>query len=104
MNSSPSLSPVPNLRSSHGIRRIRLRQRAVNGRAELTAHGKGRAWARMDWHGKSQFRVRLDLLDESERARFGELGIFPEDADIPIGVIERLWAETGGLIEFKTDC
>jgi WD40 repeat protein len=47
--------------------------------------------------------VSLDLLDPNERARFGELGVFPEDADIPIGVVVRLWAETGGLAEFETE-
>jgi hypothetical protein len=47
--------------------------------------------------------VSLDLLDQSERARFSELGIFPEDANIPIGIVARLWAETGGLDEFETE-
>ncbi len=47
--------------------------------------------------------VSLDLLDQSERARFGELGIFPEDADIPIGIAGRLWAETGSLDDFDTE-
>ncbi|MGA9599365.1 MAG: TIR domain-containing protein [Methylocystis sp.] len=47
--------------------------------------------------------VSLDLLDPNERARFGELGVFPEDVDIPIGVVARLWAETGGLAEFETE-
>jgi hypothetical protein len=47
--------------------------------------------------------VSLDLLDQSERARFSELGIFPEDADIPLGVAGRLWDETGGLNEFETE-
>ena len=47
--------------------------------------------------------VSLDLLSELERARFGELGIFPEDADIPVGVVARLWAGTGGLADFEAD-
>jgi hypothetical protein len=47
--------------------------------------------------------VSLDLLDQSECARFSELGIFPEDADIPLGVARRLWAETSGLEEFETE-
>jgi hypothetical protein len=42
-------------------------------------------------------RTSLELLNDDERARFGELGIFPEDADIPIGIVARLWSETGGL-------
>lgn len=43
--------------------------------------------------------VSLELLDESARVHFGELGVFPEDADIPIGIVARLWAETGHLGE-----
>jgi hypothetical protein len=41
--------------------------------------------------------VSLELLDELGRGRFEELGIFPEDARIPIGIIERLWCDTGHL-------
>ena len=47
--------------------------------------------------------VSLDLLSEAERARFGELGIFPEDAEIPVGVVARFWAATGGLEDFETE-
>jgi WD40 repeat protein len=47
--------------------------------------------------------VSLDLLLPPERERFGELGIFPEDADIPIGVVARVWAATAGLPDFKTE-
>ena len=47
--------------------------------------------------------VSLDLLDEGRQARFGELGIFPEDADVPIDIVARLWAETGGLDPGETD-
>jgi WD40 repeat protein len=45
----------------------------------------------------------LELLDGDQRSRFGELGIFPEDTDIPLGVVSPLWAETGGLDEFETE-
>jgi WD40 repeat protein len=47
--------------------------------------------------------VSLELLDESGRDRFAELGIFPEDVDIPIGIVGRLWAETGSLDEDATE-
>jgi WD40 repeat protein len=47
--------------------------------------------------------VSLELLSETERARFGELGVFPEDAEIPVGVGVRLWAATGGVEEFETE-
>ena len=42
-------------------------------------------------------------MSETERTRFGELGVFPEDADIPVGVIARLWGATGGLEDFETE-
>src|SRR5215469_3833564 len=47
--------------------------------------------------------VSLELLDGDQRSRFGELGIFPEDIDVPLGVVARLWAETGSLDEFETE-
>ncbi|HEY1863246.1 MAG TPA: hypothetical protein VGG77_06050 [Roseiarcus sp.] len=47
--------------------------------------------------------VSLDLLSKPERERFGELGVFPEDADVPIGVVARLWSGTGGLEDFETE-
>jgi hypothetical protein len=47
--------------------------------------------------------VSLDLLSGPERERFGELGVFPEDADIPIGIVARVWTATGELADFETD-
>jgi WD40 repeat protein len=47
--------------------------------------------------------VSLELLSETQRARFGELAVFPEDAEIPIGVAARLWETTGGLADFETE-
>jgi hypothetical protein len=47
--------------------------------------------------------VSLEPLDNGQRARFGELGVFPEDADIPVGIVARLRAETGGLDELETE-
>ena len=47
--------------------------------------------------------VSLELLSESERARFAELAVFPEDVDVPIGIAARLWADTGGLDEVDTE-
>jgi WD40 repeat protein len=46
--------------------------------------------------------LNLDLLGPDKRDRFGELAVFPEDADIPIGIVARLWAGDGGLDEFAT--
>jgi WD40 repeat protein len=41
--------------------------------------------------------LSLKHLNEDERARFGELAIFPEDVDIPQSALEKLWGTTGGL-------
>jgi WD40 repeat protein len=46
--------------------------------------------------------LSLGLLAERQRARFTELAVFPEDADIPIGIVARLWQETAGLSESHT--
>ena len=47
--------------------------------------------------------ISLELLSESERSRFGKLGVFPEDAEIPVGVVARLWETTGGFADFETE-
>lgn len=48
-------------------------------------------------------RVSLDLLSEQERERYGELATFPEDVEIPLATVEKLWAKTGGLDDFATE-
>ena len=45
--------------------------------------------------------VSLALLSEDERFRYGELAIFPEDVDIPLVAVERLWGATGSLKSFR---
>jgi hypothetical protein len=47
--------------------------------------------------------VSLELLTEPERSRFAELGVFPEDVEIPIGIAERWWAATGSLEDFESE-
>jgi WD40 repeat protein len=47
--------------------------------------------------------VSLDLLDDAGRERFHELSIFPEDTDIPLGIVARLWSETGSLDEMDVE-
>jgi len=46
--------------------------------------------------------VSLDLLSAEDRERYGELAIFPEDVEIPLATLERLWGKTGGLDDFGT--
>ncbi len=38
-------------------------------------------------------------LAGDEATRFAELAVLPEDEDVPLAVIEALWAQTGGLDE-----
>jgi len=46
--------------------------------------------------------LSLSLLDAGQRTRFAELAVFPEDADIPAGIVARLWQETASLSEGRT--
>lgn len=41
--------------------------------------------------------LSLKHLNKDDRTRFGELAIFPEDINIPLSVLKRLWDKTGGL-------
>jgi WD40 repeat protein len=45
----------------------------------------------------------VEDLDAAKAMRFGDLAILPEDEDVPLSVIEALWAETGGVDEDGTD-
>jgi WD40 repeat protein len=45
----------------------------------------------------------VEDLDAAEAMRFGELAILPEDENVPLSVIEALWAETGEVDEDGTD-
>src|SRR5262249_55473422 len=47
--------------------------------------------------------VSLDHLSDKERERYGELAIFPEDVEIPLATLGKLWAQTGGFDEFDTE-
>lgn len=39
--------------------------------------------------------VSLEILNEHEKQRFDELAIFPEDVDIPLKTVEKLWSHAG---------
>jgi WD40 repeat protein len=47
--------------------------------------------------------ISLARLTPDERERFRELSIFPEDVDIPLTFIERLWRQTGSLERLDTE-
>ena len=47
--------------------------------------------------------ISVERLTEPEQARFAELAVFPEDVDIPLPTVERLWGRTGGLDDLDTE-
>jgi hypothetical protein len=47
--------------------------------------------------------VSFDLLSANDHLRYRELAIFPEDIDIPLATVKRLWGATGGLDELDTE-
>ena len=47
--------------------------------------------------------VSLELLTADERTRYTELAVFPEDVDIPLVTVRRLWDATGGLDDIDTE-
>ncbi|HEY6411969.1 MAG TPA: NB-ARC domain-containing protein, partial [Ktedonobacteraceae bacterium] len=48
-------------------------------------------------------RVSFELLHGNQYTRYQELAVFPEDVDIPLATLEKLWGATGGLDEFDTE-
>ena len=48
-------------------------------------------------------QVSLVQLNAQEMARYEELAIFPEDVDIPLVTVQRLWQATGSWDELETD-
>ncbi len=47
--------------------------------------------------------MSIEQLEPGEQARFGELAIFPEDVDIPLETVQKLWGATGGLDDFDSE-
>ena len=45
----------------------------------------------------------LELLHGDERSRFAELAIFPEEVDIPLAAVARLWGATAQLDDLDTE-
>ena len=48
-------------------------------------------------------QVSLEQLNVQEMARYEELAIFPEDVDIPLITVQRLWQAIGNWDELDTD-
>lgn len=51
----------------------------------------------------STLAVSLKLLSENERACYDRLAVFPEDVDIPLATIEKLWSHTAALSRVNTE-
>ena len=47
--------------------------------------------------------LSVEQLEPDEQARYGELAIFPEDVDVPLEAVQKLWGATGGLDDFDTE-
>lgn len=47
--------------------------------------------------------VSFDLLNKDELERYEELAIFPEDEEIPLKTVEKLWGKTAGYDEFDVE-
>jgi WD40 repeat protein len=71
-------------------------------RRGLTAFDAENAQAR-DAAVRATLRVSFDLLQKEQYARYQELAVFPEDVDIPLATLEKLWGTTGRLDEFDTE-
>ncbi|HEY2294149.1 MAG TPA: NB-ARC domain-containing protein [Thermoanaerobaculia bacterium] len=52
---------------------------------------------------KMTMGVSLKHLTENEQSRYQELSIFPEEEDIPLVIVEILWAKTGELWRLGTE-
>ena len=68
----------------------------------LTAFDAENAQAR-DAAVSATLRVSFDLLQKEQYARYQELAVFPEDVDIPLATLQKLWGVTGGLDDFDTE-
>ena len=71
-------------------------------RRGLTAFDAENAQAR-DAAVSATLRVSFELLHAEQYARYQELAVFPEDVDIPLATLEKLWGATGGLDDFDTE-
>ena len=48
-------------------------------------------------------RASFELLQDEQYDRYQELAIFPEDVDIPLATLQKLWGVTGELDDFDTE-
>ncbi len=46
---------------------------------------------------EATLRVSLKQLSDDQQKRYAELSIFPEDVEIPLAILEKLWGITSGM-------
>src|SRR5205807_3618226 len=71
-------------------------------RRGLTAFDAKNAQAR-DAAVSATLRVSFELMSREQYTRYQEVAIFPEDVDIPLATLQKLWGTTGGLDDFDTE-
>lgn len=70
--------------------------------AGLTAFDPDNAEQR-DQAAAASIAASMSLLGENERARFEELGVFAEDAQVPLDLVAAIWKGTGGLSRVQAE-
>ncbi len=101
MLASSMLQERLNLHKQDAARGIMAVHRALDKRG-VTAFDLSNPVERSQAVAKT-IEVSLGLLQPEEKARYQELVIFPEDVDIPLQTLQRLWGTTGNLDEFDTE-
>jgi len=75
--------------------------KALNKRG-LTAFDAENAQSR-DAAVSATLRVSFELLQREQYTRYQEVAVFPEDFDIPLVTLQKLWGATGGLDDVDTE-
>ncbi|HMA33857.1 MAG TPA: effector-associated domain EAD1-containing protein, partial [Chloroflexia bacterium] len=123
----PGTAPAPLARLAARLGEWPLLLGLVNRVLHERVRGQGQALAlaleyverALDQRGLSAFDVRdaarreeavaatigisLTHLAPDEQARCRELGLFPEDVDVPLATVGQLWAATAGLDDLATE-
>jgi hypothetical protein len=68
----------------------------------VTAFDLAKAEAR-DQAVSKTLQISLEQLEQNQRARFVELAIFPQDVDIPLVTVQKLWGATARLDDLDTE-
>lgn len=89
------------LRGTDEIRDALLYINRLFDKRGLTAFDNNNSGAREEAVAKT-IGASLDLMTDQERARFEELAVFPENIDIPLADLTKLWNLTGKMDDIET--